>query len=106
MSSSSHCLLQKSKKNLSAFFIPYHFQKKKDLKSEYWPRLTKGKAKNTFLKTDFSKWVDEDKQNGDTATADDLGPDMGMGGMGGGTDFEQASSPQQIISITDLSIFR
>ena len=69
---------------------------KKDLKSEYWPRLTKEKVKNAFLKTDFSKWVDEDEQNGDTAIAEDApGPDMGMGGMdgmGGGMDFEKASA--------------
>lgn len=31
---------------------------------EYWPRLTKEKAKLFYLKTDFDKWVDEDDQNG------------------------------------------
>jgi hypothetical protein len=67
---------------------------KKDLKFEYWPRLTKEKVKNAFLKTDFSKWVDEDEQNGEIAVAED-GPDMGMGGMGGmggGMDFEKVSA--------------
>lgn len=36
--------------------------------------------KNAFLKTDFSKWVDEDEQ--DEAPAD-VPDDMDMGGMGG-----------------------
>jgi hypothetical protein len=31
---------------------------------EYWPRLTKGKEKLFYLKTDFDKWVDEDDQSG------------------------------------------
>lgn len=71
---------------------------KKDLKEEYWPRLTKDKRVN-FVKTDFALWVDEDEQNG--AAVDDgfastgappgAGMDMeammaqmgGMGGMGG-----------------------
>lgn len=35
---------------------------KKDLDSEYWPRLTKEKLKYHFIKTDFDKWVDEDEQ--------------------------------------------
>lgn len=34
-----------------------------ELKIEYWPRLTKDKAKLQFLKTDFDKWVDEDEQD-------------------------------------------
>ncbi|KAF8917599.1 HSP20-like chaperone [Mucidula mucida] len=38
--------------------------RKKELKEEYWPRLTKEKVRNAFLKTDFSKWVDEDEQEG------------------------------------------
>ncbi|KAI0045740.1 HSP20-like chaperone [Auriscalpium vulgare] len=59
---------------------------------EYWPRLTKEKLRTQFIKTDFSKWVDEDEQDAaPTAAADeDEGPDMGgmggmpgMGGMGG-----------------------
>ncbi|KAF8203763.1 HSP20-like chaperone [Pholiota molesta] len=77
---------------------------KKDKQSEYWPRLTKEKVKNAFIKTDFSKWVDEDEQS----EALDETPDMdiggaggmggmpggmggipGMGGMGGGMDFEK-----------------
>ena len=31
---------------------------KKELKSEYWPRLLKESKKMHFLKTDFDKWVD------------------------------------------------
>jgi len=53
--------------------------RKKDLELEYWPRLTK--IKSPYIKTDFSKWVDEDEQEGtETALEDD---DLGMGGMGG-----------------------
>lgn len=71
---------------------------KKDLKEEYWPRLTKDKRVN-FVKTDFSLWVDEDEQNGvavddgfaSTGAPPGAGMDMeammaqmgGMGGMGG-----------------------
>lgn len=74
---------------------------KKDKKLEYWPRLTKEKAKNAFLKTDFSKWVDEDEQDGEPAIAEEPDLDMGgMGGMGGlggmggmgGMDFEKVST--------------
>ncbi|GMG39639.1 unnamed protein product [Ambrosiozyma monospora] len=40
------------------FFILF----KKELKEEFWPRLTKEKLKLHFLHTDFDKWVDEDEQ--------------------------------------------
>jgi hypothetical protein len=57
--------------------------RKQLLEHEYWPRLTKDKVKSPYIKTDFSKWVDEDEQEGaDTATA--LDADMNFGGMGGG----------------------
>lgn len=36
--------------------------RKKEKKSEYWPRLTKEKAKYHYIRTDFEKWVDEDEQ--------------------------------------------
>lgn len=52
--------------------------RKKELKSEYWPRLLKESKRVHFLKTDFDKWVDEDEQDG--AVDDD--PTGGMGGMG------------------------
>lgn len=35
---------------------------KKELAEEFWPRLTKDKAKVHYLKTDFDRWVDEDEQ--------------------------------------------
>jgi len=62
---------------------------KKELKIEYWPRLTKDKAKLQFVKTDFSKWVDEDEQDAaeDIEMPEDpmggMGAQMGMGGAGG-----------------------
>ena len=44
-----------------------------ELKQEYWPRLTKDKKKLAYVKTDFSKWVDEDEQDG----AEDIDPGPG-----------------------------
>ena len=65
--------------------------RKKEHKLEYWPRLQKVKQKSTFIRTDFSKWVDEDEQDGEKPLADDL--DMegmgGMGGMGGDMDIQK-----------------
>ncbi|KAK0245684.1 HSP20-like chaperone [Armillaria nabsnona] len=59
--------------------------RKKEKKEEFWPRLTKEKVRNAFLKTDFSKWVDEDEQDGAAVEAeDDMEAMGGMGGMGGG----------------------
>ncbi|KAH7883975.1 HSP20-like chaperone [Phlebopus sp. FC_14] len=60
--------------------------RKKELKSEYWPRLTKEKVKTPYIKTDFSKWVDEDEQDGNPSVDDDMvggipGMDDGFGGM-------------------------
>lgn len=74
---------------------------KKDKQYEYWPRLTKEKVKNAFLKTDFSKWVDEDEQDG--APVEDPELDMG-GGMGGGMggpggmDFEKVNKSIYLFS--------
>ncbi|KAK4684636.1 hypothetical protein P7C73_g5537, partial [Tremellales sp. Uapishka_1] len=72
--------------------------RKKEAKSEYWPRLTKEKVKNMWIKTDFSKWVDEDDQ--DTAEAIDesqfaggQGGPPGMGGMGGMPGMEGMGMP-------------
>jgi len=72
--------------------------RKKELKTEYWPRLLKESKKMHFLKTDFDKWVDEDEQ--DESVEEDysanfgggLGEDGGLGGidfskLGGGADF-------------------
>ena len=61
--------------------------RKQVLEQEYWPRLTKDKVKSPYIKTDFSKWVDEDEQEvANTAPAPDDGMDFGGmgGGMGGG----------------------
>lgn len=69
---------------------------KKELKAEFWPRLSKEKAKLHYLKTDFDKWVDEDEQDGgDDVDLGGMNPfggaggggmPPGMGGMGGGGD--------------------
>ncbi|RSH80926.1 uncharacterized protein EHS24_008355 [Apiotrichum porosum] len=62
---------------------------KKELRAEYWPRLTKEKPNRNWIRTDFAKWVDEDEQEGEELEAPDAGmgggmPGMpGMGGMGG-----------------------
>ena len=77
---------QNSKKALSSRSLSLEIRKK-EIKKEYWPRLTKEKSRNAFIKTDFGKWVDEDDQD-DTRAADDEsgfdGMDLGgMGGMGG-----------------------
>ncbi|TFK30688.1 HSP20-like chaperone [Coprinopsis marcescibilis] len=58
--------------------------RKKEAQAEYWPRLTKEKVRNAFLKTDFSKWVDEDEQSGAVEVPEEEEGGMpGMGGMGG-----------------------
>ncbi|AJS53101.1 BMC_2a_G0033110.mRNA.1.CDS.1 [Saccharomyces cerevisiae] len=60
---------------------------KKDLESEYWPRLTKEKVKYPYIKTDFDKWVDEDEQDEVEAEGNDAAQGMDfsqmMGGAGG-----------------------
>ncbi|KAG7696173.1 hypothetical protein KL930_003200 [Ogataea haglerorum] len=53
------------------FFVLY----KKKLNAEFWPRLTKSKVKQHYIKTDFDKWVDEDEQ--DEKDDDDLQNSMG-----------------------------
>jgi len=57
--------------------------KKKELKEDYWPRLSKDKRVN-FIKTDFFKWKDQDEQMEGEDDADLGGGNDGMpGGMGG-----------------------
>ncbi|KAH0838666.1 HSP20-like chaperone [Lanmaoa asiatica] len=56
--------------------------RKKESQSEYWPRLTKEKLKIPFIKTDFSKWVDEDEQDGNP----NVDEDFGVGGIPGMSD--------------------
>ncbi|PFH54712.1 hypothetical protein AMATHDRAFT_72472 [Amanita thiersii Skay4041] len=62
--------------------------RKKEKKLEYWPRLTKEKVKTPFVKTDFSKWVDEDEQDGAIKDLDDDFDGMGAG-LGGSMDFQR-----------------
>ncbi|KAI9095546.1 HSP20-like chaperone [Phlyctochytrium arcticum] len=59
---------------------------KKEKGQEYWPRLMKEKTKTHWLKTDFSKWKDEDEDDEVAAPGFgdmDLSQFQGMGGMGG-----------------------
>ena len=60
--------------------------RKKDLQTEYWPRLTKEKQRLHFLKTNFDKWVDEDEQEGVPEENPMAGMDPmaseGLGGLG------------------------
>ncbi|KAG9293062.1 hypothetical protein G9A89_016424 [Geosiphon pyriformis] len=51
----------------------------------YWPRLQKVKGKIPFLKTDFSKWKDEDEEEENDTTADALGG-MDFSSLMGGAD--------------------
>ncbi|GAA5867244.1 hypothetical protein JCM1840_004996 [Sporobolomyces johnsonii] len=73
----------------------YVVLRKKTAKDEYWPRLTKDKVRLNWLKTDFSKWKDEDEQEDEEPEADDGGmggmPPMGMGGAGGPGGFDMSS---------------
>lgn len=59
--------------------------RKKNNSAEYWPRLTKEKVKNLWIKTDFAKWVDEDEQDGadkvDESEFAGMGGPPGAGGM-------------------------
>lgn len=50
---------------------------KKELNAEFWPRLLKDSKKVHYLRTDFTKWVDEDEQ--DEAPEEDLSQFGGMG---------------------------
>ncbi|KAJ7837175.1 HSP20-like chaperone [Mycena olivaceomarginata] len=72
---------EKSSKRLSTRSL-YLVLRKKEQQAEYWPRLTKDKVRNAYIKTDFSKWVDEDEQLGEAAK-DDADLEDAMGGMGG-----------------------
>jgi hypothetical protein len=54
---------------------------------EWWPRLTKDKAKNHQIVIDFDKWVDaDDEPEEEKGGMGDMDPSMmqGMGGGGGG----------------------
>ncbi|ODN76135.1 hypothetical protein L202_06061 [Cryptococcus amylolentus CBS 6039] len=62
--------------------------RKKENKAEYWTRLTKEKPNKNWIKTDFSKWVDEDEQD-EAEEPSGLDGSQGMGGPpgAGGMDF-------------------
>jgi hypothetical protein len=53
---------QETKKSVTSRAIVL-ILRKKAARAEYWPRLTKEKVRNQWIKTDFSKWVDEDEQD-------------------------------------------
>jgi len=59
--------------------------RKKEKKEEFWPRLSKDKARLHWLKTDFDKWVDEDEQDGVADEPAGMDPSM-MSQYGGGED--------------------
>ncbi|KAK6541382.1 Prostaglandin E synthase 3 (Cytosolic) [Orbilia ellipsospora] len=86
--------------------------RKKEPKEEYWTRLTKEKVKLHWLKTDFSKWADEDEQEG-AAVEPEYDPNMmsqfgggdDAGGFGG-IDFSKLGGPQGLAGLgggADLS---
>lgn len=78
--------------------------RKKEAQDEYWPRLTKEKAKYNWLKTDFDKWVDEDEQDEKEEEEADPMANMGdmdfssmlngAGGGAGGFDFSKMAGMQ------------
>ncbi|KAJ9101242.1 hypothetical protein QFC21_003461 [Naganishia friedmannii] len=71
---------EETKKSVSSRAIVL-ILRKKQMQAEFWPRLTKEKVKNNWIKTDFSKWVDEDEQ--EEAEEVDQSQFQGMGGAGG-----------------------
>ena len=80
-------VLQKSSHRLTSRSL-VAVLRKKELQIEYWPRLTKEKVKTAFIKTDFSKWADEDEQDGIPTNLDDeFGGVGGIPGMDDGMDF-------------------
>ncbi|KAI8056929.1 prostaglandin E synthase 3-like protein [Syncephalis plumigaleata] len=87
--------------------------KKKVDDQPYWPRLQKEKIKLPYLRTDFSRWVDEDEQHEQAAGEGgmqgfpgmegmDFSQFQGAGGdmdfnamMGGGADFEEEEDDEE-----------
>jgi prostaglandin-E synthase len=66
---------EKSKQHLTGRSLFFLIQKSKE---GWWPRLLKDKSKPHFLKTDFSKWKDEDEEEEEETNAPG-----GPGGDGG-----------------------
>jgi len=67
---------QKSKQHLTARSLFFVIQKAKE---GWWSRLLKDKSKPHFLKTDFSRWKDEDDEEEEESAG---GPGGGLGGDG------------------------
>merc|ERR1712198_415004 len=66
---------------LSTRFIVMKIVKKE---KQFWPRLTKEKAKVDWIKVDFANWRDEDESEEEDDKTRDLEKMMSqMGGMGG-----------------------
>lgn len=57
----------------------------------FWPRLTKDSKKLHFLKTDFSRWKDEDDTDDEEGGGEDFNLDDMMQSMGG---LQGAGGPQ------------
>ncbi|RPB01922.1 HSP20-like chaperone [Choiromyces venosus 120613-1] len=85
--------VENSKKHFSARGVDLVLRKK-EFKSEFWPRLLKESKKAHYLRTDFDKWVDEEDQeeNADIPELPGSGAQFGGGdGSGGfgGIDFSK-----------------
>ncbi|KAJ1566737.1 hypothetical protein HK096_000531 [Nowakowskiella sp. JEL0078] len=81
--------VEKSKKHISPREIVIVLSKKLEDNS-YWPRLPAKAGKYHYIKTDFTRWKDEDEDDNETAPGAGASPfgDMdfsqfGAGGMGG-----------------------
>jgi prostaglandin-E synthase len=68
---------QKSKQHLTARSLFFLIHKAKE---GWWPRLLKDKSKPHFLKTDFSRWKDEDDEE-EEESAGGPGGDGGLSNM-------------------------
>jgi hypothetical protein len=62
---------------------------KKDKDADFWPRITKVKAKYPYIAIDWGKWVDDEDEEEEAPAGDyDFGNLGGLGGFGGGDDAE------------------
>lgn len=61
----------------------YFVLRKAEARLEYWPRLQKNKVSNPYIKTDFSKWVDQGEAEGG-GMDDVMDPTAGIGLAGEG----------------------
>lgn len=90
---------QESKKSLGARELYFVIKKKEEA---WWPRLLKEKVKTHWLKTDFSKWKDEDDSDPDDG-ADDFSLNEMMNKMGGvGEDADENEEDSDDESLPDL----